>query len=155
MKGGKNEEGLPKRGWGRERKMRRRPSSRSKSGGVEEGGDTDVLYETVIIKHHPTGIFIFLRTHVPLPAGNSRLPARAKGGVYSRRGCEVISENKNDNDDNSGYNCIRMVNFGWLGIWVMSGEKVVEYDGGKDRNRETCHLRENPDRPPPPPHTVP
>jgi len=113
--------------------MRRRPSSSSKSGGVEEGGDTDVLYETVIIKHHPTGIFILLRTYVPLPAGNSRLPARAKGGVYGRRGFEVISENKND--DNSGYNCIRMVNFGWLGIWIMSGEKVVEYDGGEGQKQ--------------------
>lgn len=138
--------------------MRRRPSSRSKSGGIEEGGDADVLYETVIVKHHPTGIFIFLRTHVPLPAGNSRLPARAKGAQkavvvakrYQRIRMKMMMIMVG----------IRMGDFCWLGFcdMSMSGEKVVEYDGGeaqKQSNRETCHLRENPDRPPPPPHTVP
>jgi hypothetical protein len=78
INGTKNKQ-LPKRGGGRKRKMSRRPSSRSKSGGVEEGGDADVLYETVIVKHHPTGIFIFLRTHVPLPAGIQDFRREPKG----------------------------------------------------------------------------
>jgi hypothetical protein len=54
---------------------RRRPSSRSKSCRVKERSDRNVLYETVIIKNSPAGIFISLRPHV---AGNSRFPASNK-----------------------------------------------------------------------------
>lgn len=95
---------VPEGRWGRERKMMRmRPRSRSKSGGVKEGGDWDILYETVIIENYPTEIFIFLRTHVPLLTGNSRFPARPKRREYPSWSGTDGRESDTD-DNNSVYN---------------------------------------------------
>ena len=60
--------------------------------------------------------------------------------------CEAISENKNeDDDDNGGPVGIWIGDFGWLGFcsMSMSGEKVVEYDGGEVHKQGDFPFKKN------------